>query len=90
MGRILAFLAALCMTVAPWALGMDRADIAMGILIAVPFWLMVFVRRSKREIAAELALLPSAAPMTDPVRIYREGPDGEIYHDTSKDSQEVT
>ncbi len=72
------------MVIAPWALGRDWRDIVLGILISAPFWLMVFVRRSKREIAAELALLPSAQPAGKPVRVYLQAPDGEIYHEDLK------
>jgi len=69
----------------PALTGRDWRDIALAVLISVPFWLMVFVRRSEHDIAAELSLLPDAKLSGEPVRIYREGPDGEIYHDMSKD-----
>jgi hypothetical protein len=85
MGRILAFLAGLFLVAYPALTGRDWRDIALAVLISVPFWLMVFVRRSEHDIAAELSLLPDAKLSGEPVRIYREGPDGEIYHDMSKD-----
>ena len=86
MGRILALLAGLFMVIAPWATGRDWRDMVLGAIISIPFWLMVFVRQSKREIAAELALLPSIRPEPPFARIYREGADGEIYHEDLKDS----
>jgi len=81
MGRILALLAALFLVIAPWALGRDWRDMALAALISVPFWLMVFIRRSNEDIADELSRLPSARPGAPVARIYREGPDGEIYHE---------